>query len=57
MACAYDRTNMLAGDAATAICFQQPKSVGSLLPSDLDSRTRPPSGQPNFFVDSPIQPT
>lgn len=51
MACAYDRTNMLAGNAATSVCFQQPKSVGSLLPSDLDSRTLPPSGQPNFFVD------
>ena len=34
MACAYDRTNMLAGNSATSICFQQPKSVGSLLPSD-----------------------
>ena len=51
MACAYDRTNMLAGNAATSVCFQQPKSIGSLLPSDLDSRTPPPSGQPNFFVD------
>jgi hypothetical protein len=33
MACAYDRTNMLAGNPATTICLQQPKSVGSLLPS------------------------
>ncbi len=41
MACAYDRTNMLAGNPATAVCFQQPKSVGSLLPSDLDSKTPP----------------
>jgi hypothetical protein len=49
-ACAYDRTNMLAGNVATAICFQQPSSVGSLLPSDLDSKTPPPSGAPNFFV-------
>jgi hypothetical protein len=51
MACAYDRSNMLAGNTATSVCFQQPKSIGSLLPSDLDSRTPPPSGQPNFFVD------
>jgi hypothetical protein len=51
MACAYDRTNMLAGNPATTICFQQPKSVGSLLPSDLDSNTPPPPGEPNFFVD------
>jgi hypothetical protein len=51
MACAYDRTNMLAGNSATSICFQQPKSVGSLLPSDVDSKTPPPLGEPNFFVD------
>src|SRR5258707_8889772 len=51
MACAYDRTTMLAGNPATAICFQQPKSVGSLLPSDLDSKTPPPLGEPNFFMD------
>jgi hypothetical protein len=51
MACAYDRANMLAGNAATTICFQQPKSVGSLLPSDLDSKTPPAPGEPNFLVD------
>lgn len=51
MACAYDRTNMLAGNPATTVCFQQPKTVGSLLPSDLDSKTPPPEGEPNFFVD------
>jgi len=51
LACAYDRTNMLAGNAATSVCFQQPKSVGSLLPSDVDSATPPPSGEPNFLLD------
>ena len=52
MACAYDRTNMLAGNPARpAICFQQPTSIGSLLPSDLDGKTLPPSGAPNFFLD------
>jgi hypothetical protein len=51
MACAYDRTNMLAGNSATSICFQQPKSVGSLLPSDLDSKKPPAPGEPNFFMD------
>jgi hypothetical protein len=50
MACAYDRANMLSGNPATAVCFQQPKSVGSLLPSDLDSKTPPPPGAPNFFL-------
>jgi hypothetical protein len=51
MACAYDRAAMLAGKTATAVCFQQPKSVGSLLPSDLDGKTPPPQGEPNFLVD------
>jgi hypothetical protein len=49
-ACAYDRTQMLAGGPATQICFQQPNTVASLLPSDLDGSTAPPAGSPNFFV-------
>ncbi len=48
-ACALDRAAMLAGAAATQLCFQT--SVASLLPSDLDGSTLPPSGSPNFFVD------
>src|SRR5262249_11535564 len=50
-ACAYDRAQMLAGAPATQICFQNPSSVASLLPSDLDGSTAPPAGSPNFFVD------
>ena len=49
-ACAFDRRAMLAGQAANAICFQQPPTVSSLLPSDLDGGTLPPAGSPNFFV-------
>ena len=49
-ACAFDRTAMLAGLSATAICFQQPPSVSSLLPSDLDGNTLPPAGSPNYFM-------
>jgi hypothetical protein len=49
-ACAFDRSAMLAGQAASAICFQQPSSVSSLLPSDLDGSTLPPAGSPNYFV-------
>jgi uncharacterized membrane protein len=49
-ACAYDRAKMLAGQAATQICFQQGSSVGGLLPSDLDGLTAPPAGSPNFLV-------
>jgi hypothetical protein len=51
MACAYDRINMLSGNPATAVCFQGPKSVGSLLPADVDSKLSPSSGEPNFLVD------
>lgn len=50
-ACAFDRAAMLAGSSATAICFQNSPSIASLLPSDLDGSTLPPTGQPNFFVD------
>ena len=49
-ACAFDRAAMLAGLAATAVCFQRPSSVSSLLPADLDGSTPPPSGAPNYFV-------
>ncbi len=49
-ACAFDRAAMLTGAAANAICFQQPPSVSSLLPADLDGSTLPPAGAPNYFV-------
>ena len=49
-ACAYDRTAMLAGTAATQVCFQLSSSFGGLLPSDLDGTTAPPNGSPNFFL-------
>ena len=48
--CAYDRTSMLAGSAATQVCFQLSSSFGGLLPSDLDGSTAPPAGAPNAFV-------
>jgi hypothetical protein len=48
--CAYDRTSMLAGAAATQVCFQLSSSFGGLLPSDLDGSTAPPAGAPNVFV-------
>ena len=50
-ACAFDRTNMLAGNPAQMICFQQPPEIASLLPSDLDGSTPPPAGEPDFFMD------
>ncbi len=48
--CAYDRTKMLAGQAATQQCFALSNSYGSLLPSDLDGSTPPPSGSPNYVL-------
>jgi len=49
-ACAYDRNAMLAGSAATQVCFQQGTAVGGLLPSDLDGTTPPPAGSPNYML-------
>jgi len=48
--CAYDRTAMLAGGAATQQCFQLASSQGGVLPSDLDGSTPPPAGAPNYMV-------
>jgi hypothetical protein len=49
--CALDRTKMLAGSAATMICFQRGSSDFSLMPSDLDGATPPPSGAPNYQLE------
>lgn len=49
-ACAFDRAAMLAGTAANQQCFQLSSSFGSLLPSDLDGATGPPTGTPNLLV-------
>ena len=48
--CAYDRAKMLAGQAATQQCKQPGSNYASMLPSDLDGSTLPPSGSPNFLV-------
>jgi hypothetical protein len=50
MACAYDRTAMMAGKSTKVVCFKNPNEF-AFLPSDLDGKTLPPSGEPNFFVD------
>jgi len=49
-ACAFDRSAMLSGATATAICMQPASIVSSLLPSDLDGRALPPAGSPNYYV-------
>jgi hypothetical protein len=48
--CALNRTAMLAGSAATMQCFGPYANYGSMLPSDLDGRTDPPSGSPNYLL-------
>jgi hypothetical protein len=50
-ACAADRVNMLAGNAATMQCFTTPAADVNLLPSDQDGLTQPPAGSPNYYVD------
>lgn len=49
-ACALDRNNMLAGNAATILCFPQNSTVASLLPSDMDGTIPPAAGEPAFFM-------
>ncbi|MDE3228489.1 MAG: hypothetical protein KGO05_01310 [Chloroflexota bacterium] len=49
-ACAFDRSSMLTGAAATQQCFTTSTSYGGLLPSNLDGSTLPPSGSPNYIV-------
>jgi hypothetical protein len=50
--CAVDRTNILAGNAATVQCFNTSSATYfSLLPADLDGATAPPAGEAETFVD------
>lgn len=48
--CAMDRSQMLKGQPATQVCFQQKSSIASLLPSDVDGGLAPAKGEPNFFL-------
>jgi hypothetical protein len=50
-ACALDRTKMLTGATATMVCFPPKTTNYSLLPSDMDGTTAPPSGAPNHFLE------
>jgi hypothetical protein len=45
----FDRSKMLAGQAATAVKFDLGSSANPILPSDLDGSTPPPAGSPNYF--------
>ena len=48
--CALDRTSMLQGEPAYAICFLTDSNVFQLLPADLDGPIPPPTGAPNYQV-------
>lgn len=48
--CSMDRASMLAGLPATQQCFQLSTSYGGLLPADLDGKTLPPAGAPNYVM-------
>ena len=49
--CAYDRSQMLAGQAATQQCQTvNDANLNGLLPSDLDGSTPPPTGAPNYLL-------
>ena len=48
--CAFDRSQMLLGAAASQICFNTTDADYGFLPSDLDGSTLPPSGTPNFLL-------
>jgi hypothetical protein len=48
--CAFDRTAMLSGAAATQQCFDTSTSYGGLLPADIDGARQPAAGEPEFIV-------
>lgn len=50
MVVAYDRTNMLAGQAARGPVSFEPAARTNLLPSDFDGAVPPPPGTPDFYM-------
>jgi hypothetical protein len=49
-ACAYSRSTMLTGGAATQQCFTTSTAYGGLLPANQDGAQQPPAGSPNYIV-------
>ena len=48
---AFERTQMLAGNPAQMVYFDNPDpSLGGMLPADWDGTTPPPAGAPNLFM-------
>jgi uncharacterized repeat protein (TIGR01451 family) len=48
--CAFDRSKMLAGAAATQVCFNTGTSFGGVLTADLDGGTLPSAGSPSYVL-------
>jgi hypothetical protein len=48
--CAFDRSHMLTGAAATQQCFNTGTNFGGVLPADLTGLRQPPAGSPNYVV-------
>jgi len=48
--CAFDRSKMLLGQAATQQCFNTSTSYGGLLPADMTGTRQPPAGSPNYVL-------
>ena len=48
--CAYDRSAMIAGTAATQQCVQLSSSYGGVLPADPDGASAIPAGTPNYLM-------
>lgn len=49
-ACAWNRSDMLAGNATSQVCRTTSSAYGGLLPSDQDGPTAPPAGEANMLV-------
>lgn len=52
LSCALDRNSMLTGAPASMVCFTINTGTycASMLPSDLDGSTPPPTGSPNYYI-------
>ena len=49
--CAYDRSQMLVGTAATQQCFELGSQYGGDLPADMEGSIDPPLGSPAYFME------
>ncbi len=55
IACAADRSSMIAGTTATLQCIQiNNAGIDGMLPADLDGSTAPPAGSPEYFLLIPL---